>query len=160
MTITSLASRYPMAQTDSYHSFCPKVVGSGRSGTIEAVNLTRTTKGRIGLLLREGEDDGGIYVEDVVPGEPAATQGNLRTGDRIVEVRLTNPANCIVHVCRSVVIWPYSPWALIFVVIFSFLFFWGRWGGGGGGGGSRKALNPSTLKLAKYILPKSWELVV
>ena len=152
MTITSLASRYPMAQTDSYHSFCPKVVGSGRSGTIEAVNLTRTTKGRIGLLLREGEDDGGIYVEDVVPGEPAATQGNLRSGDRIVEVRLTN---CIVHVCRSVVIWPYSPWALIFVVIFLFFFFLE-----GGGGVSRGALNPSTLKLEKYILPKSWELVV
>ena len=61
------------------------MVASGKSGTIEAVNLTRTSKGRIGLLLREGEDDG-IYVEDVVPGEPAATQGNLRPGDRILEV--------------------------------------------------------------------------
>ena len=52
---------------------------------MEVLNLTRTSQGRIGLLIREG-DDQKIYVEDVVPGEPAATQGDLRQGDRILEV--------------------------------------------------------------------------
>ena len=59
-------------------------MGSTKSGPVEVVNLTRTTQGRIGLLIREGEDQK-IYVEDVVPGEPAATQGSLRRGDRILE---------------------------------------------------------------------------
>lgn len=57
---------------------------STKSGPVEAVNLTRTSQGRIGLLIKEGEDQK-IYVEDVVPGEPAATQGDLRQGDRILE---------------------------------------------------------------------------
>lgn len=61
-----------------------QLVGSTKSGPVEVVNLTRTTQGRIGLLIREGEDQK-IYVEDVVPGEPAATQGSLRRGDRILE---------------------------------------------------------------------------
>ena len=59
-------------------------MGSTQSGTVEVVNLTRTSQGRIGLLIKEG-DDQKIYVEDVVPGEPAATQGDLRQGDRILE---------------------------------------------------------------------------
>ena len=59
-------------------------VGSTQSGAVEVVNLTRTSQGRIGLLIKEG-DDHKIYVEDVVPGEPAATQGDLRQGDRILE---------------------------------------------------------------------------
>ena len=59
-------------------------MGSTQSGTVEVVNLTRTSQGRIGLLIKEG-DDHKIYVEDVVPGEPAATQGDLRQGDRILE---------------------------------------------------------------------------
>lgn len=65
--------------------FVLKFVGSTTSGVVEVLNLTRTTQGRIGLLIREGEDQK-IYVEDVVPGEPAATQGDLRQGDRILEV--------------------------------------------------------------------------
>lgn len=64
--------------------FVLKFVGSTKEGVVEVLNLTRTTQGRIGLLLREGEDQK-IYVEDVVPGEPAATQGDLRQGDRILE---------------------------------------------------------------------------
>ncbi|XP_022779941.1 tyrosine-protein phosphatase non-receptor type 13-like isoform X3 [Stylophora pistillata] len=60
-------------------------VGSTKTGPMEVVNLTRTTQGRIGLLIKEGEDQK-IYVEDVVPGEPAATQGSLRQGDRILEI--------------------------------------------------------------------------
>lgn len=60
-----------------------QVVNEGSS--LESVNLTRTSRGRIGLLLTEGED-GVILVDDVVPGEPAAVQGNLKHGDRIVEV--------------------------------------------------------------------------
>lgn len=59
-------------------------MASTKSGPVEAVNLTRTSQGRIGLLIKEGEDQK-IYVEDVVPGEPAATQGDLRQGDRILE---------------------------------------------------------------------------
>jgi len=62
-----------------------KFVGTTQSGVVEVLNLTRTTQGRIGLLIREGEDQK-IFVEDVVPGEPAATQGDLRQGDRILEV--------------------------------------------------------------------------
>jgi len=65
--------------------FALKLVGSTQSGVVEVLNLTRTTQGRIGLLIREGEDQK-IFVEDVVPGEPAATQGDLRQGDRILEV--------------------------------------------------------------------------
>ena len=64
--------------------FLPKFVGSTQSGPVEVLNLTRTTQGRIGLLIKEGEDQR-IYVEDVVPGEPAATQGDLLQGDRILE---------------------------------------------------------------------------
>ena len=64
--------------------FALKFVGTTQSGDVEVLNLTRTTQGRIGLLIREGEDQK-IYVEDVVPGEPAATQGDLRQGDRILE---------------------------------------------------------------------------
>ncbi|XP_068744131.1 tyrosine-protein phosphatase non-receptor type 13-like isoform X2 [Montipora capricornis] len=60
-------------------------VGSSQSGPVEVLNLTRTTQGRIGLLIKEGEDQR-IYVEDVVPGEPAATQGDLLQGDRILEI--------------------------------------------------------------------------
>lgn len=59
-------------------------MGLTQSGTVEVVNLTRTSQGRIGLLIKEG-DDHKIYVEDVVPGEPAVTQGDLRQGDRILE---------------------------------------------------------------------------
>ena len=64
--------------------FVAKFVGSTQSGPVEVLNLTRTSQGRIGLLIREGKDQK-IYVEDVVPGEPAATQGDLRQGDRILE---------------------------------------------------------------------------
>ncbi|XP_020604777.1 tyrosine-protein phosphatase non-receptor type 13-like [Orbicella faveolata] len=64
------------------------LVGSTQSGVVEVLNLTRTTQGRIGLLIREGEDQK-IFVEDVVPGEPAATQGDLRQGDRILEINGT-----------------------------------------------------------------------
>ena len=64
--------------------FALKFVSSTQSGVVEVLNLTRTTQGRIGLLIREGEDHK-IYVEDVVPGEPAATQGDLRQGDKILE---------------------------------------------------------------------------
>ncbi|XP_020916558.2 tyrosine-protein phosphatase non-receptor type 13 isoform X2 [Exaiptasia diaphana] len=60
-----------------------QVVNDGRS--LETVNLTRTSRGRIGLLLTEGEE-GIILVDDVVPGEPAAVEGNLKHGDRIVEI--------------------------------------------------------------------------
>ncbi|XP_078359591.1 tyrosine-protein phosphatase non-receptor type 13-like [Oculina patagonica] len=63
-------------------------VGSTKAGVVEVLNLTRTTQGRIGLLITEGEDQK-IYVEDVVPGEPAATQGDLRQGDRILEINGT-----------------------------------------------------------------------
>ena len=67
-------------------------MGSTQSGTVEVVNLTRTSQGRIGLLIKEG-DDHKIYVEDVVPGEPAATQGDLRQGDRILEACIFLPIN-------------------------------------------------------------------
>lgn len=67
-----------------FASFASKFVGSTQSGVVEVLNLTRTTQGRIGLIITEGEDQK-IYVEDVVPGEPAATQGDLRQGDRILE---------------------------------------------------------------------------
>ena len=55
---------------------------------METVNLTRTSRGRIGLIIKESEEDGGIYVDDVVPGEPAAVEGNLKNGDLILEVCL------------------------------------------------------------------------
>ncbi|XP_031567263.1 tyrosine-protein phosphatase non-receptor type 13-like isoform X2 [Actinia tenebrosa] len=61
------------------------VVKDGTSGHLETVNLTRTSRGRIGLLLKE-DDQGVILVDDVVPGEPAAVEGNLKHGDVIVEI--------------------------------------------------------------------------
>lgn len=70
-----------------------KLVGSTHLGPVEVLNLTRTTQGRIGLLIKEGEDQK-IYVEDVVPGEPAATQGDLRQGDRILEVHIFSIGYC------------------------------------------------------------------
>ena len=66
--------------------FLIKLVGTTPTGPVEVLNLTRTTQGRIGLLIKEG-DNQRIYVEDVVPEEPAATQGGLRQGDRILEAR-------------------------------------------------------------------------
>lgn len=66
--------------------FLVKLVGGTQFGPVEILNLTRTTQGRIGLLIKEG-DNQRIYVEDVVPEEPAATQGDLRQGDRILEAR-------------------------------------------------------------------------
>ena len=66
--------------------FLIKLVGATQFGPVEILNLTRTTQGRIGLLIKEG-DNQRIYVEDVVPEEPAATQGDLRQGDRILEAR-------------------------------------------------------------------------
>ena len=66
--------------------FLVKLVGATQFGPVEILNLTRTTQGRIGLLIKEG-DNQRIYVEDVVPEEPAATQGGLRQGDRILEAR-------------------------------------------------------------------------
>ena len=62
---------------------------------MEVLNLTRTSQGRIGLLIKEGEDQK-IYVEDVVPGEPAATQGDLRQGDRILEACVLTVVNVLV----------------------------------------------------------------
>ncbi|XP_074610552.1 tyrosine-protein phosphatase non-receptor type 13-like [Acropora palmata] len=64
------------------------LVGATQFGPVEILNLTRTTQGRLGLLIKEG-DNQRIYVEDVVPGEPAATQGGLRQGDRILEINGT-----------------------------------------------------------------------
>ena len=64
-----------------------QVVSYGQSGVVETVNLTRTSRGRIGLIIKES-DDGRIYVDDVVPGEPAAVEGNLKNGDLILEVCL------------------------------------------------------------------------
>ena len=69
---------------------------------MEVLNLTRTSQGRIGLLLKEGEDQK-IYVEDVVPGEPAATQGDLRQGDRILEA-CTCDVDLLLHVCMMLVV--------------------------------------------------------
>jgi len=66
--------------------YCIFQVGHDDS-SLETVNLTRTSRGRIGLLLTESQD-GVILVDDVVPGEPAAVQGNLKHGDRIVEVNI------------------------------------------------------------------------
>jgi hypothetical protein len=67
-----------------------QVVSDGKSGQLVTVNLTRTSRGRIGLLLKE-DDDGVILVDDVVPGEPASVEGNLKHGDVIVEV---------IHLCQ------------------------------------------------------------
>lgn len=79
-----------------------KLVDSIHSGPVEVLNLTRTSQGRIGLLLKEGEDQK-IYVEDVVPGEPAATQGDLRQGDRILEA-CTYDVDLLLHVCMMPVV--------------------------------------------------------
>lgn len=82
--------------------FVFKFVASTKSGVVEVLNLTRTSQGRIGLLIREGEDQK-IYVEDVVPGEPAATQGDLRQGDRILEACILTVVN--VMVTYEVMLW-------------------------------------------------------
>lgn len=52
---------------------------------IKTVSVIRTTRGRIGLTLAE-DKEGQIYAEDVVPEEPAAKDGGLKSGDIIMEV--------------------------------------------------------------------------
>lgn len=42
--------------------------------------------------------ENGVYAAAVVPGSPAAKEGSLAVGDRIVAVSLQNRANCPLHI--------------------------------------------------------------
>ncbi|XP_069175465.1 tyrosine-protein phosphatase non-receptor type 13 isoform X2 [Procambarus clarkii] len=63
---------------------CPSGGGQGCERRLRSITLTKE-EGSLGVMIAEGADHG-LYIQGVSPGGPAALEGSLQPGDRVVGI--------------------------------------------------------------------------